>query len=338
MKELAKWCESILKDKDDAQSWNKLDQQTKHTLAPIRELIKDLKLYKQAINFMPNPVFLKDENTKVVFLNEEFEKLFGIKNKDFVGKKPTDFPFLSQEDKQKYSDEDFEILNNLSSTSYEVNIKNSNESKYAIYSVKAFKLENSSYLVGEVIDITNNKIIENKLNSNIKTLQMQNQAIQDEAMIDPLTKLFNRRAISKQVHEKILQAKNDEKNVYLLLADIDLFKNINDSYGHIAGDDVLVKFANIIQDSCRQEDICVRYGGDEFLIILFGNNYSVAQMVANRIVERVRDIKFKDGKNATTSIGMVEFGYNESFLCALARADNALYEAKRSGRNKTVAE
>ena len=95
----------------------------------------------------------------------------------------------------------------------------------------------------------------------------------------------------KQVHEKILQAKNDEKNVYLLLADIDLFKNINDSYGHIAGDDVLVKFANIIQDSCRQEDICVRYGGDEFLIILFGNNYSVAQMVANRIVERVRDIK-----------------------------------------------
>jgi two-component system cell cycle response regulator len=161
------------------------------------------------------------------------------------------------------------------------------------------------------------------------------------AITDPLTGLFNRRYMESHVGTLVEQAAARNKPLTVLLLDIDYFKSINDGYGHDAGDDVLREFAIRIKKSIRGIDLACRYGGEEFVVVMPETDMAVATVVAERLRRRIASEPFPLAEGArkvevTISIGIATLRRGESAAAVLKRADQALYRAKRDGRNRVV--
>jgi two-component system cell cycle response regulator len=162
------------------------------------------------------------------------------------------------------------------------------------------------------------------------------------AITDPLTGLYNRRYMESHLVTLIEQATARAKPLTVLVIDMDYFKSINDNHGHDAGDDVLREFAMRIRKSIRGIDLACRHGGEEFVIVMPETDLAVATMVAERLRRRVASEPFpiQQGARAigaTISIGIAALGGSgDSAAKLLKRADQALYRAKRDGRNRVV--
>jgi len=162
------------------------------------------------------------------------------------------------------------------------------------------------------------------------------------AITDALTGLFNRRYMESHLGTLVEQAIARGKPLAALVIDIDYFKSINDSYGHDAGDDVLRDFALRIKRSIRGIDLACRYGGEEFVIVMPETDMTVAAMVAERLRRRIAAEPFaidqsKRSVPVTISIGIASLrGKEDTAAAVLKRADQALYRAKRDGRNRVV--
>ena len=162
------------------------------------------------------------------------------------------------------------------------------------------------------------------------------------AITDGLTGLFNRRYMETHLGTLVDQSAARGKPIAVLVLDIDYFKAINDSYGHDAGDDVLREFALRIRKAIRNIDLACRYGGEEFVIVMPETDMAVATMVAERLRRRIASEPFAIEKGArslevTISIGIAALsGVADNATTILKRADQALYRAKRDGRNRVV--
>lgn len=171
-------------------------------------------------------------------------------------------------------------------------------------------------------------------------LEKKNQALEQLAISDQLTGLFNRRYFDEKLNEYSNLMMRIEQPLSCLMADIDHFKNLNDTYGHQAGDQVLAAIARILRDSSRKTDICARYGGEEFIMLLPNTTSENAFLHAEEIRLKIQDSSIRfDSKSlrVTLSIG-VGVGEKESdlFEALVKTADRALYRAKESGRNRVV--
>jgi two-component system cell cycle response regulator len=161
------------------------------------------------------------------------------------------------------------------------------------------------------------------------------------AITDALTGLFNRRYMESHLDTLVEQAAARGKPLTVLVLDIDHFKAVNDTYGHDAGDDVLREFAIRIRKSIRGIDLACRCGGEEFVVVMPETDMAVATMVAERLRRRIAGEPFliQQGARAievTISIGIAALGRHDSAAGILKRADQALYRAKREGRNRVV--
>ncbi len=161
------------------------------------------------------------------------------------------------------------------------------------------------------------------------------------AVTDSLTGLYNRRYMKNHLDALLQRANMDYKPVSVLIMDIDYFKNVNDSYGHDVGDDVIKGFASRIGKSVRGVDLACRYGGEEFVVVMPDTDLAVASSVSERLRRQIADQTFKDAKGTyelaiTCSIGVTVSREQEDSDSLLKRADEALYAAKRDGRNRVV--
>jgi two-component system cell cycle response regulator len=170
------------------------------------------------------------------------------------------------------------------------------------------------------------------------------QLSMEMAITDALTGLYNRRYMETHLTMLVDQAAARGKALSLLLLDIDHFKAINDTYGHDVGDDVLREFATRLRKTTRGIDLACRYGGEEFVIVMPETDIAVAEAVAERIRRRIANEPFsiREGAAAievTLSIGLAALGPpGDIGGTLLKRADQALYRAKRDGRNRVVAD
>ena len=163
----------------------------------------------------------------------------------------------------------------------------------------------------------------------------------EAAVTDPLTGLYNRRYMETHVGTLVDQAAARNKPLSVLVLDIDYFKSINDTYGHDAGDDVLQDFAIRIRKSIRGIDLACRYGGEEFVVVMPETDMAVATMVAERLRRRIASEPFPIQKgtrtiDVTISIGIAALAPDDDAAAVIKRADQALYRAKRDGRNRVV--
>jgi two-component system cell cycle response regulator len=162
------------------------------------------------------------------------------------------------------------------------------------------------------------------------------------AITDALTGLYNRRYMESHLSTLMEQAATRDKPLTVLVIDIDYFKSINDTHGHDAGDDVLREFALRVRKSIRGIDLACRYGGEEFVIVMPETDMAVATMVAERLRRRIATEPFSISQDSTRvevtiSIGIAAVaGAQDSAAALLKRADQAVYRAKRDGRNRVV--
>jgi diguanylate cyclase (GGDEF)-like protein len=158
--------------------------------------------------------------------------------------------------------------------------------------------------------------------------------IVEMASIDGLTKLYNRQYLYIKTDEELRRYERYDITFSLLLIDIDDFKKINDTYGHQRGDKVLMQLSDLLNGALRDLDICSRYGGEEFVIILPHTDSVVAGEIAERIRAAVEK-KFKKNMRITVSIGLSNCPESATTIIdMLKKADDALYEAKRRGKNR----
>ena len=180
---------------------------------------------------------------------------------------------------------------------------------------------------------------------NFKLQELNEKLLHDKelfekmAITDPLTNLYNRGKIIELMEAEMARYERKKTSFSVILGDVDHFKQINDTYGHIAGDMVLQSVAYILQSSLRKYDSVGRYGGEEFLVILPGTNIDEARDVAERIRKEIEnmDCIFPPNTIKTTiSLGVANITENENLKELLSRVDEYLYIAKNEGRNRVI--
>ncbi len=166
-----------------------------------------------------------------------------------------------------------------------------------------------------------------------------NAALEETSSRDPLTSLLNRRALMEMIKQEVERASRSGESFVVAMLDVDHFKKVNDRFGHETGDRALVELAGVLVKSLREYDLCGRWGGEEFLVLLPNTEPDAASGVMDRLVGAVRGLEMPAGNEVlrlTVSIGMAHHQLGETFSETLSRADQALYLAKQDGRDRVA--
>jgi len=247
---------------------------------------------------------------------------------------------------QKYLIEFYNLLNNIKRIWKEIK-KTSNKNKLIILSEEAWKQSNK--LTTLMTKITTLKLTKLRFIVKIFTFvtiliiallsififYYVKIGLEKATITDPLTKLYNRLFFDHQYKHHINKFERKNSPFSLLLFDIDDFKKINDTYGHPVGDEVLQKIAKTIKQTIRNTDFAFRVGGEEFLILFPDTNQQEALKIAKRLQKAIKNIKI-NGKSITISGGVGEYDKKYSSNHFLTKIDQALYQAKKSGKDKII--
>jgi len=188
----------------------------------------------------------------------------------------------------------------------------------------------------------------NRLEQRVEKISSENQRVKTQLVemsrsldlstrIDVMTGLANRRDILGKIEQEFSRAQRHLRTFSVILADIDDFRLVNENYGFNAGDEVLVEIANVMRVCIRSEDICARWGGEEFLLLLPETGIDGAQSVAGKICHAVSMTEFrvnKPGIRVSMSLGVCEYNQGQTTFECITNADQALMQAKHAGKNR----
>jgi diguanylate cyclase len=229
----------------------------------------------------------------------------------------------------------------LSNESLKLHINHlaSSKSQKDIMSTAVNILEDTRILVKEVSNFESDI---GSFSDEVKKLKSELSQAKQEALKDGLTGINNRRAFDLEIEKLIQDRRENYSQFSLIIADIDYFKKVNDTYGHIIGDKVLYAFAQVMASKTRQDDFPARFGGEEFAILLPNTNNNQAVAVAEHIRKTVESLRLKNTKTGkqlgqiTVSLGVTCYRQGEQAQQIIERCDRALYAAKDQGRNRVM--
>lgn len=170
----------------------------------------------------------------------------------------------------------------------------------------------------------------------IKQQQVLHEEISKIAAEDDLTGLYNRRKINELIHDEIERSERYKKGFSIIIMDIDFFKRVNDRFGHMAGDQLLKMFSDIMRDTIRHTDTAGRWGGEEFVVLCPETKMDGAMALADKIRQRIDSHIFNSFGKQTASFGVACYVDDDSVDSIINRADIALYDAKNKGRNRVA--
>lgn len=288
-------------------------------------------LLRNVIDSSTDYIFVKDKNLKTLLCNQKFAQAVNKKPSDLIGKTDIENGWnaeLVKSDPDKgiigYEKYDLEALSGKIVQNTDTAII-SGKTLFLDTVKIPLKDENNEIfgVLGISRDITDRKEIERQL--------------QAAATRDALTSLYNRGEIMRKLESELTRANRYARPLSLLLVDLDYFKSVNDQYGHLAGDSVLVAFAQTVLNAIREHDYAGRYGGEEFLVVLPETSLGEAEACAERIRKDVETLEISFGKHmikVTSSIGIAHYDVGIASVDHLIEnADRALYQAKSDGRN-----
>lgn len=173
------------------------------------------------------------------------------------------------------------------------------------------------------------------------SLELKTDELTLLSRLDPLTNLLNRRAASADTRKLLDQVNRKFVPVSFLLIDIDFFKNINDKHGHDVGDEVIVLLSKTLKSATRKTDVVARWGGEEFLIVLYNSTQDNARLYCKYLHERIAELRYSRADRITVSIGVTQIPMSQhdtvlQVETLIKEADDALYQAKGDGRNRTI--
>ena len=213
--------------------------------------------------------------------------------------------------------------------------------KVILVTATPVEIDGNIFIAEILKDITENGSVLNKLTEGAKCAEELISSMNERAVKDDLTGLYNRRYINERLPLDIKYSKISESPLSIIMVDIDFFKKINDNYGHVNGDKVLMDFSNLVLKSIRSNiDWIGRYGGEEFIIVLKDTDLKNTYFVAEKIRKKLENTTFKYDDiniNITASFGIYSISdYDIEFSDLLSKVDKNLYQAKANGRNRTI--
>jgi diguanylate cyclase (GGDEF)-like protein/PAS domain S-box-containing protein len=321
---------NLLQDKDDAAAFffNAIAEELDRILTVSREqeqrLARSEENFRKLFDAAPVPMVLVDENGNVRGSNEQAVAFLSLDREAIEGVSVGEF----------FADEDqwnilFERLANdgvVDALAVRLRTRRG-QTLWSLLNARTLLLDGHRTGVITLTDLTEQKRIEDRL---------RRLAARDE-----LTDTLSRGRFFEVAREELARAIRYGRPLGLAMLDLDLFKSINDRYGHRAGDDVLRRVAARMMRGLRSQDNVGRYGGEEFAILLPETPLDAAREVLDRTRQAIAELRFEflgQTVTVTASVGVVALQKDEPIETALARADAALYRAKAAGRNRVVAE
>jgi polar amino acid transport system substrate-binding protein len=166
-----------------------------------------------------------------------------------------------------------------------------------------------------------------------RTLSLLNKELEILSTTDKLTQISNRSKIDEIIQKEIDLSQRYKNDLCFIMADIDLFKRINDNFGHIRGDSILKEFSKILSDNIRKTDFVGRWGGEEFIVVCPQTNKEQTRRLAEKLRTLIENYDFKKNTRITSSFGIYQYQEGDSLKTCIKHVDDALYEAKNSNRN-----
>jgi urea transport system substrate-binding protein len=303
----------------------------------------------QAIDQSPVSVIITDLKGNVVYVNPYFHELTGYTCEEIIGKNPRILR-SGKTPPERYEKMWDTIRAGKTWRGEFLNKKKNGELYWELAIISSVRDEEGKILnyIGVKNDITKRKQAEfdlkkaNKLlKDRLETIMDLQKQLKEQAIRDPLSNLYNRRFLLERIDNDFEMARRNKQPLSIAMLDIDLFKSINDAYGHFAGDAAIQALAKLLQKELRKTDLICRYGGDEFMVVLFDCDPAKAMSV----IENIRRIFNSDSINSentrinlSLSAGISTFPADgDNFENVLARADAALYFSKNNGRNMATA-
>jgi len=280
------------------------------------------------MSHMDEAVVIIGASHEIIFYNDSAERIFGYKTADALGKDIiTLMPPRAHSKNQMI--EDFIDGDVKASGVVNKKIQILGVRKDGTEFITSTTIINTSFGDKVSFSLVIRDITENKRNE---------EELLKLASTDPLTGVFNRREFRIIAEKELIRTKRYGRPMSILMMDIDHFKNLNDTYGHAAGDKALQQFTKICSTSLRTMDVIARWGGEEFVVLLPETDIKGASTIAERLRKAVECIEFSHNNNNikfTVSVGAIEYKMGDDEIdIPLARVDAAMYKAKNSGRNR----
>lgn len=288
-----------------------------------KETEAELKLLGQAIEQTDEIIRITDKDGVITYVNDALVAHTGYRKVDLIGKNMSIFQ-SGKMDSEFYQ----KMWNTISSGKTYRGVMINKKRDNTIYY--------EEQTITPIYDDTNQ--IEHYISTSqdiTKRIEMEEQ-LKLLATTDGLTGIYNRRKISEEIDMQMTRSKRYNEPFALLMFDFDLFKEVNDSYGHDIGDYVLVETCKLISQYIREGDSFGRWGGEEFMLIFPNLDEEKAVRIAEKLRDLIANFSFKKASNITISFGVSTYNKNENIKTLLKRVDDALYQAKNSGRNKVV--
>ena len=268
-------------------------------------------------------IILADSNGSIIFWNESASKIFGYTEQEILGKPLT---ILMPEQYRGSHQQGLEHIRSTGKSEYigRINemsgLRKTGDTFPIELSVAMWRVGKETFFSGIVRDITKRKQMESDM--------------QILATTDTLTHVFNRIKYAELMAREIERVRRYNHPLSIIMFDIDNFKKVNDTYGHMVGDTVLCSLTQIVKENLRETDFLVRWGGEEFVIIAPETDLPRAEKLAERIRLATESYRFDQVERVTISLGVAQFHQDDTEDAFIKRADNAMYTAKKNGRNR----
>ncbi len=275
----------------------------------------------ELLDLLPMPVFYKNREGIYLGCNKAFERAINLSKEEVIGK--TVFQVSSEPLAKIHFEKDNELFDNPGIQIYDgkLTLRNGDSSIFR-YHKATFTNEKGEVtgIIGAAFNIKQEKVLEGL------------------ASYDPLTNLYNRRVGLEMLESSMVECRSRGGKLSLVVMDVDHFKEINDTYGHSFGDEVLKKISQVLEDNLRKEDIVFRYGGEEFVYALPFTGRKEAFLASERIRRDISAVFKGDDKRIkkqiSASFGIAVFPDNGDDINKLMeKADSAMYRVKKNGRN-----
>lgn len=306
-----------------------------HMIRSLREKKMIEQRLKLITDMLGEGVFLVDTNGKIIFANPEAVRLLGYRFDEIEGAFIHEIIHKQKSNGTLYKRQENPLFNAIASG----NDYNNDDGVFTCKSGFLMPISlicravyKDNILDGAVIafrDITVQK-------KHLQTLKEINDLLEKQATTDALTGIFNRMKFNKSLTNEIQRAQRYSTPLSLIIFDIDHFKQVNDTYGHLAGDTVLKNLAGLVVSNLREIDVFARWGGEEFVIQTPETNPDGAIKLAEKLRSKIEKHDFSEPEKITTSFGVTTFKKGDNTVSLLNRADEALYRAKEGGRNQVV--
>ena len=321
---------------DFSSAFNALIEGLKQKRALERQVAENENRLRTITSVLGDGLIVTDREAHITFCNPEACAMLKFSPRELLGSGFHEKAHFQQSDGRKISDSGKFVFRTIKGKtlyrSEEMSFTRSDGQLFPV-SVSCSPLREGEVCSGAVIafrDITEQKKYQ-------ESLEYINKILKRQTTTDNLTGLFNRQYFNEALSKEVNKASRHNTLFSLIIFDIDKFKDINDTFGHLAGDNVLKEIAVVVGDSLRKYDVLARWGGEEFVILVPETGIQSAVDLAERTRKNVAGFDFTIERKVTCSFGVTEYRMGEDPVELVNRADEALYQAKETGRNKVVA-